>query len=571
MASWMEWFPERFEDELDAYRRNSIEIKIDESSKARGILGLDAVFSENGKPYRIRIVYPNLFPYFQPMAFLLEERLERHQSPFGGHLCLLGRGTDQWDSSDNFGDILAERFPIILEINREEDVQKKALLEEPQGEPFTEYFNGMGIAGSAIIYQDSWDLPKDIPMGLATLRCARPTGGKKSAEPLTGVIKSIRNKAEVLAEWDGPSFDQFSTDIRIPWVRLDSPPIDGVLQSLSDEQKSHIGWDRHKRNHAVTFLLIFPEEAEQFTYRDGIACVTLHPRISKVKNKKMTLPQLHFQRTFRAGPSELQARMPGIAELHKKRVTVFGLGALGSFAVVELARAGIGNLRLVDFDYVEPATVRRWVIGASAFGKQKAQILAEHIQKEYPWSKTEAVGEFKIGDLQAEGTTGNQFDQIVEMLADADLVLDLTAEFGVNEFLSMLSAKMEVPYLRGSATPGAWGGYLAFFAQQKNEACWACMTHDLYGEEWSGDIPPADPEGTVQPPGCPSLTFTGTSVDLQEISLEVVRQAMGLLTDEYPLPKEQLSILRHRDTDGSRVPPQWINRSINRREGCGCA
>jgi hypothetical protein len=573
MTSWFDWFPEFVEQELESYRRNSISVEVDENSRARGIFSLIASIEEGEATYRVRVDYPSLFPYFQPMAFLLDETLSRHQAPEGGHLCLLGRGTDQWDSSDHFGDVIAQRFPIILEINRQNDLNEVAKLEEPQGEPFTEYLNGAGVPGSALIYQDSWRLPAEIMMGMATLKCARVDSGKKSAAPIVGFISSISKKADTLAQWDGPSFEQYSSTLHIPWVRLAMAPKamgQALIDELSDNQKSHVGLNNLKRNQPTTFLVIFPEEAEQFQYRDGIACITLHPRVEVTAKGKTTVHGIYYQRTFRSGAPEMFARMPGVSELPQKTVAIFGLGALGSFVSIELARAGLGSLRLVDFDYVEPATVRRWVLGASAFGQQKAKALSDYIRCEYPWTTTFPTPNLKIGNISDQMTSKGQFEEIVDILDGCDVVIDLTAEFGVNEFLAMLASRMDVPYLRGSATPGAWGGYIAHFNVTPDRACWVCMTHDLYGDTFADDLPPSDPAGTLQPPGCPSITFTGTSVDLQEISMEVVRQTLGIVSTEYPLPPEQMSIVRLRDENGGRMLPAWTNRKIKRRENCKC-
>src|SRR3546814_15154931 len=70
-----------------------------------------------------------------------------------------------------------------------------------------------------------------------------------------------------------------------------------------------------------------------------------------------------FVRAARAGPTDLAARMPAAATLPDTSVIFFGLGAIGAPAAIELARAGLGKLTLVDHDIVEPATVRRWVYG----------------------------------------------------------------------------------------------------------------------------------------------------------------------------------------------------------------
>ncbi len=47
--------------------------------------------------------------------------------------------------------------------------------------------------------------------------------------------------------------------------------------------------------------------------------------------------------------------------LSQKRVTVVGIGAVGGYAVEGLARSGIKNLRLVDFDTLHPSNINRQI------------------------------------------------------------------------------------------------------------------------------------------------------------------------------------------------------------------
>ena len=51
--------------------------------------------------------------------------------------------------------------------------------------------------------------------------------------------------------------------------------------------------------------------------------------------------------------SELLLGELALERLRAARVTVFGLGGVGSFAVEALARAGVGQLRLVDNDVID--------------------------------------------------------------------------------------------------------------------------------------------------------------------------------------------------------------------------
>ena len=56
----------------------------------------------------------------------------------------------------------------------------------------------------------------------------------------------------------------------------------------------------------------------------------------------------------------LKRNLKGIAKkLKKAEVCILGLGGLGSNVAILLARAGIGYLKLVDFDIVETSNLNR--------------------------------------------------------------------------------------------------------------------------------------------------------------------------------------------------------------------
>src|SRR5215813_13820633 len=51
--------------------------------------------------------------------------------------------------------------------------------------------------------------------------------------------------------------------------------------------------------------------------------------------------------------------LPGQAKLSQAKVTVVGCGATGACVASLLARAGVGHLRIIDRDYVEPSNLQR--------------------------------------------------------------------------------------------------------------------------------------------------------------------------------------------------------------------
>lgn len=69
-----------------------------------------------------------------------------------------------------------------------------------------------------------------------------------------------------------------------------------------------------------------------------------------------------------------------IKKLQSKTVMIVGCGAVGSFAIEALARSGIGNIILVDFDVVEPTNINRQLFAThSTIGKPKVDVAAARI------------------------------------------------------------------------------------------------------------------------------------------------------------------------------------------------
>ena len=62
-------------------------------------------------------------------------------------------------------------------------------------------------------------------------------------------------------------------------------------------------------------------------------------------------------------------------ELKNKKIIVFGLGGVGSFAAESLVRSGIGNLDVVDYDIVDETNINRQLIAlSSTVGKFKTDV-----------------------------------------------------------------------------------------------------------------------------------------------------------------------------------------------------
>lgn len=71
------------------------------------------------------------------------------------------------------------------------------------------------------------------------------------------------------------------------------------------------------------------------------------------------------------------------------RVAVAGLGGLGSAIAIALARTGVGNLHLIDFDTVEPSNLNRQQYKIKHLGMYKTEALKAEISEINPYINVE--------------------------------------------------------------------------------------------------------------------------------------------------------------------------------------
>ena len=70
----------------------------------------------------------------------------------------------------------------------------------------------------------------------------------------------------------------------------------------------------------------------------------------------------------------------GLSKLMNATVMVVGCGAVGSVAIEALARTGVGNLIIVDFDKVESSNINRQLFALdSTIGKPKVDVAKARI------------------------------------------------------------------------------------------------------------------------------------------------------------------------------------------------
>src|SRR5438093_4998985 len=140
-----------------------------------------------------------------------------------------------------------------------------------------------------------------------------------------------------------------------------------------------------------------------------------------------------------------QAVLPGVglgglAKLRASTIAVAGVGGVGSSAAYYLARSGVGTIRLVDQDIVEPSNLPR-IHGASRedLFHPKAEVISRRPSDSGNRSSVETVVE-TITDRN-----------VADLFKDVDLIFDGLDNFRTRYILNKFALQSQTSYLFASA------------------------------------------------------------------------------------------------------------------------
>ena len=141
--------------------------------------------------------------------------------------------------------------------------------------------------------------------------------------------------------------------------------------------------------------------------------------------------------------TELMLGSEGIKKLADSFVVLAGVGAVGGFALEALVRAGVGRIRIIDFDVVEESNLNRQILATrDTLGKAKVDLAAKRAKSINPEINIEVLKAF-ISPDHIEDVLGDSPDLLIDAIDTITAKVTLlksAAQKGIKTFSSMGAA-----------------------------------------------------------------------------------------------------------------------------------
>lgn len=174
----------------------------------------------------------------------------------------------------------------------------------------------------------------------------------------------------------------------------------------------------------------------------------------------------------------------GQRRLLDSRAVIIGCGALGTAQAEALARAGVGQLRIVDRDFVEASNLQRQTMFTEQDAREhlpKAVACVNHLAEINSEIKTEAV----VADVN--------HSNVERLIKDCDVVIDGTDNFATRYLINDACVKHEINWVYGAAV-GSYG--VTMNIRPRVSPCLRCIFEEAPP---AASAPTCDTAGVIMP------------------------------------------------------------------------
>jgi adenylyltransferase/sulfurtransferase len=164
-----------------------------------------------------------------------------------------------------------------------------------------------------------------------------------------------------------------------------------------------------------------------------------------------------------------QLLMPEVGEagqekLLASKVLVIGAGGLGAASLSYLAAMGVGNIGIMDADYVELSNLNRQIIHETGdIGRAKVESAADRVAELNPLTK--------ITPYKTRFTEDN-----ADIVANYDLIIDGVDNFATRYIINAACLRHKKAWVYAAVR--GWSGQIATFQPMPNQPCYRCLVPD---------------------------------------------------------------------------------------------
>jgi len=193
----------------------------------------------------------------------------------------------------------------------------------------------------------------------------------------------------------------------------------------------------------------------------------------------------HAEQSSRYSRQERYAPLgkEGQARLKDSKVLIIGAGALGTGIAETLVRSGVGQITIVDRDYVEWSNLQRQQLYVEQDAIERMPKAMAAVKRLTAINSTVRI-EAKVMDVRV--------DELEELVGHTDLIMDATDNFDTRLLINDMAQKHNIPWIYGGCV-GSYG--ITFTFLPGDTPCLNCLLGEvpLGGDtcDTSGIIPQA--------------------------------------------------------------------------------